>query len=65
MLLSAEIMRLLLLMCVLGMTFLAVFYLRRRELSLSEYIGWGLLVVLLPLLGPFLTILYQPGKRPR
>ncbi len=65
MLLSAEIMRLLLLMCVLGMTFLAVFYLRRRELSLSEYIGWGLLVVLLPLLGPFLTILYQPGKRLR
>jgi len=47
----------------LGMALLAAFYLRRRELTIAEYIGWGLLALLLPLLGPFLVILYQPGKR--
>ena len=63
MLLSPETMRVLLLVGALGMALLASFYLRRRELTIAEYIGWGLLALLLPLLGPFLVILYQPGKR--
>jgi len=65
MMLSSETMRILLLVCVLGMALVAAFYLRRRELTIAEYIGWGLLAILLPLLGPFLVILYQPGKRAR
>ena len=63
MLLTPETMRVLLLVGALGMALLAAFYLRRRELTIAEYIGWGLLALLLPLLGPFLVILYQPGKR--
>ena len=61
--LTPETMRVLLLVGALGMALLAAFYLRRRELTIAEYIGWGLLALLLPLLGPFLVILYQPGKR--
>lgn len=49
-------------LCLLGMQILAAFYLRTRRLSLGEYLGWGLLVALVPALGPFLTILVRPGK---
>ena len=63
MLLSAELMRLFLLLCFLGMALVAGFYLRGRELSFSAYLGWGMLLVLVPLLGPFLVIMAQPGQR--
>ncbi len=63
MLLTSDFMRFLLILCVLGMAFLAAIYLRRREMSIAEYLGWGLMIILLPLLGPFLVIVYQPGKR--
>jgi hypothetical protein len=55
-------MRTLLVICLLGMALLGGFFLRRRDLTLSEYISWGLLLVFLPLLGPFLVILSRPGK---
>lgn len=61
--LSPDVMRALLAIGVLCMAILALLYLRRRELTVTEYIGWGLLIVLLPLLGPFLVITYQPGRR--
>ena len=63
MLLSAEAMRVLLVICVVSMALLAVFYLSRRRLSLLGYIGWGLLAVLLPLAGPFIVLLARPGKK--
>jgi len=46
----------------LGMLLLSAFYLRGRRLSFSEYIAWGLLTVLLPLLGPFLAVFSRPGQ---
>ena len=61
MLLSADVMRFLLDACMVGMALLALLYLRRRTLTLTEYFGWGLLIVLVPLLGPFLVILLKPG----
>jgi hypothetical protein len=60
--LSSEIMRSLLLFCLLGMAVLAALYLRGRRLSFSEYMKWGLLIILAPLLGPFLVILAAPGE---
>ena len=51
-----------LLACILGMSLLATFYLRRRQLSLLAYAGWGLLALLLPLMGPFLVIWLRPGR---
>lgn len=61
--LSRETMHLLIIICLVGMALLAVFFLRTRRMTLSSYIAWGLLALLLPLLGPFLVILSQPGER--
>ncbi|MCK4975460.1 MAG: hypothetical protein KAS36_00850 [Anaerolineales bacterium] len=63
MFLTPDAMRTLLALCILSMALLAAFYLRQRDLSLSEYISWGLVIVLLPLLGPFLVILSRPGAQ--
>ncbi len=59
---SPDLIRSILIIGVLGMAALAALYLRRRELTITEYLSWGLLIVLLPLLGPFLVIFYQPGR---
>jgi hypothetical protein len=47
----------------LGMALLAAFYLRQRDLTLYEYISWGMLILFVPLLGPFLVILSRPGAQ--
>jgi hypothetical protein len=60
---SPDIMRALLLICLLGMAVLAALFLRQRNLSLFAYLGWGLLIVLLPVIGPFLVLLSRPGKQ--
>jgi hypothetical protein len=60
----SDILRLLLLLGILGMALLAAFYLRRRELSWQAYLLWGLVALLIPVLGPFLVIASRPG-RPR
>jgi hypothetical protein len=62
MLSAPDMIRFLLAACLVGMALLALFFLRRRELTTTEIIAWGLLVVLLPLLGPFLVIVLRPGS---
>lgn len=63
MLLSADEMRFLLAACMVSMAVLALVYLLlRRTLTPTEYFGWGLLIVLVPFLGPFLVILLKPGE---
>ncbi len=59
---TPDVLRALLLLCLAGMALMAALYLRHRKLSLSEYIAWGLLALFIPILGPFLVILSQPGK---
>ena len=58
----AVIVKAILLISILAMTFLAVLYLRRRQLSWAAYCFWGLLAIVLPILGPFLVIASRPGK---
>lgn len=55
-------MRALLVVFLLTMSLLGGFFLRRRDLTLTEYVSWGLLLIFLPLLGPFLVILSRPGR---
>jgi hypothetical protein len=55
-------MRYLLLACLIGMVLLAGLYLRRRKLSMAELILCGALIILVPLLGPYLVLLMQPGE---
>lgn len=59
---SPDLMRAILIAAILGMALLAALYLRRREMAIAEYLFWGLIIILLPLLGPFLVILARPGK---
>ena len=57
-----EILIALLIACMIGEAILAAMYLRTRSLSMSEYLGWVLVIVLVPLLGPFLAIAARPGQ---
>jgi hypothetical protein len=59
---NAELIRVFLIADILGMALLAFFYLRQRKLSISEYIQFGLLALIVPLLGPFLVIILKPGS---
>jgi hypothetical protein len=60
---AADVMRALLLLDIVGSAFLAIFYLRRRPISSLAFLGWGLLAVLVPVIGPFLVIAVRPGAR--
>jgi hypothetical protein len=57
--------RFLIIIVVVLMALLAIFYLRKRHLTWWEFCGWGLLALMLPLVGPFLVIFLRPGKHHR
>ena len=59
--LTVDAMRTMLLLGLLGMLLLAVLFLRRRRMSHAAYLGWGILTVLFPILGPFIVIYVKPG----
>jgi F0F1-type ATP synthase assembly protein I len=63
--LTTETVRILIIGCLLVMALLAVLYLSQRRLSWTAYCLWGLLAVLLPVVGPFLVILAHPGQKRR
>ncbi len=58
---TAEILRVMLAVCLIAMYILAMLYLRRRRLSLGRFIAWSCLALFLPALGPFLVLLFAPG----
>jgi hypothetical protein len=60
---ETEILRMLLLAVMLAMALLALVYLQGRRLGAWQQVGWGLLILLLPLLGPFLAIWARPGRK--
>lgn len=62
MLLTADFLRALLVITAAGMALLGALYLRRRRMPTMEYLGWWVLVILVPFLGPFLTIVFRPGE---
>jgi hypothetical protein len=59
---NAAVVRRLLVFSLIALYLLAVLSLRRRALSLKAYAAWGLFALLLPALGPFLVLLFRPGK---
>jgi hypothetical protein len=59
---GTEVIRLVLLADILVMAFLAVFYLRQRKLSWLALFMWGLVALVVPVLGPFLVIAARPGR---
>lgn len=62
---TAEILRVMLAVCLIAMYVLAMLYLRRRRLSLRQFIAWGILALFVPALGPFLVLLLRPGESAR
>ena len=60
---TPELMRLVLLICMLAMLILAALYLRQRELAPLEYVCWGLGAILIPIIGPFFVIWMRPGSQ--
>jgi hypothetical protein len=44
------------------MALIAISLLRKRRLTLNEYLAWGLVVILVPVIGPFIIVWIQPGK---
>ena len=63
MLFSSGIIRILLIICLLGMALVAILYLRQRRLSPLGYACWVLVALLIPLIGPFLVIISRPGEK--
>ncbi len=61
---TAEILRVMLVVCLVAMYVLAMLYLRRRTMSALQFIAWGALALFIPGLGPFLLLLTRPGEPP-
>ena len=59
---TADVIRALLLFTLLAQALLAVLYLRTRRLTWDGYLAWGLLTLLIPILGPCLVIACRPGE---
>jgi len=59
---APELLRLLLVVFSFAMLLLSMIYLSRRKLTFWDYCGWGLVAILIPILGPFLVIASRPGK---
>lgn len=59
------ILRTLLAVYAIGAFVLTLFYLHYRRCSALEYILWGTIALVVPVLGPFFVIAARPGpKRP-
>ena len=62
---AADILRFVLGAYVMASFGIAVAYLRYRRVTAGEYVFWGALAVVLPILGPFFVIAARPGPRKR
>jgi hypothetical protein len=59
---TASVVRTLLIVDIVAMALLALIYLRQRKMNWMAYCSWGLLAVGIPVLGPFLLIANRPGE---
>jgi hypothetical protein len=59
---TASIVRLMLIADLILMALLALVFIRQRRMSWFAYLGWGLLAICVPVIGPFLVISARPGE---
>lgn len=59
---TAGVIRAILVVDIVAMALLALVYLRQRRMHWTAFVGWGLLAVCLPVLGPFLVLSTRPGE---
>lgn len=60
---NAGTLRLLLLLLIFVLYAMAIIYLSRRFLSPLQFAFWGLFALVVPILGPFIVFLAEPGGR--
>ena len=61
---ATETLRTLLWLDLIGVALIALAALQHRRLSLARFTFWGLITICLPLVGPFLALLWgRPGPR--
>lgn len=56
------ILRILLAFTLVVMAIMALAFLHHRRLSLPQWLGWGLLALVVPVIGPFLVLVIRPGQ---
>jgi hypothetical protein len=59
---TADVIRTMLIVDMVTLALLALVYLRQRRMSIIEYFCWGLLVIVVPVIGPFIAIANRPGE---
>jgi hypothetical protein len=59
---TAAIVRVMLIADMVVMALLALVYLRQRRMSWLAYLGWGALAITVPVIGPFIVISNRPGE---
>ncbi len=65
---TPELLRLSLNLTTLGIPLLALLALRRRGLTFERFLAWGMVTLFLPLIGPFVALLWarpQPKEASR
>jgi hypothetical protein len=58
---TGEVLRLILFADLFGMLMLAVLFLRGRQLTTLGYLCWGILALMVPVVGPYIVVAYRPG----
>ena len=59
---TTDTLRVLLYVVLFGMLLIAVLYLRQRKLSKAAYVLWGILALIVPVVGPYIVIASRPGE---
>jgi hypothetical protein len=59
---TADVVRTLLIVDIVGLALLALVYLWQRRMSRMQILGWSVLALVVPVMGPFMVIASRPGK---
>jgi hypothetical protein len=59
---TADVVRTLLIVDMVGLALLALVYLWQRRMSRIQILGWSVLALAVPVMGPFVVIASRPGK---
>ncbi len=58
---TANVVRTLLIVDMVGLALLALVYLWQRRMSRMQILGWSVLALAIPVMGPFMVIASRPG----
>ena len=59
---TADVVRTLLIVDMVGLALLALGYLWQRRMSRMQILGWSIVAIVVPVMGPFMVIASRPGE---